>query len=141
MKKKAFLFLSVAFCLVLTVSGFFLWRGGLILSPTDNKSESGQALGAQSNATDRLPQDIPTYPFALVASFSETLESIQIVWETADTAEQVRRFYRNEMEKNGWQQNGTLIFNKDKIRQTEIKIISETGGKTYFSLDLIQPKP
>lgn len=141
MKKKAFVFLSVAFCLVLTVSGFFLWRGGLVLSPVNNKLENGQALGAQSSAKDRLPTDIPTYPFALVTSFNETIESIQIVWETGDTADQVKRFYRNEMEKNGWQQNGTLIFKKDKARQVEIGIFSEKDGKTYFSLDLSQSKP
>lgn len=141
MRKKVFLFLSVAFCLVLTVSGFFLWRGGLALPPINNKSEAGQALGAQSSAKDRLPTDIPTYPSALVTSFNETLESIQVVWETGDTAEQVKRFYRNEMDKNGWQRSETPVFFKDKGRQAEIKIISETGEKTYFSLDISQPRP
>lgn len=136
-----FLALSVVFCLVLTVSGFLLWRGGLSLSPIDSKTEAGQSLGAQSSAKDRLPADIPLYPAALVTSLNETLESIQVVWETGDTADRLEKFYRNEMAKNGWQRSGTLVFYKDKGRQVEIKIISETAGRTYFSLDLSQPKP
>jgi hypothetical protein len=133
----------IVLAILLFAGGLYFHRRGLHSVPPVTVSEEGEVSGAQTNAPENFPTDIPLFEPAEVLSTFESGKRVQVNLQTDASAERVKQFYQQEMEDLGWRligrgttdENGLLTFLKGECR-IQIVITSDPTGPTLIVLNV-----
>lgn len=104
------------------------------------------SYSAEGELPADFPSDFPLYPGAKLTSSWSTSgddgKGISVVWETGDSVDKVRNFYKEKLSSQGWkidsefaqEQMQTLSFEKDKV--SGFVGLAKTDGKLTISVTL-----
>ena len=71
-----------------------------------NQNEVAEDIN-EGDPLSSIPQDFPVYNNASVSGSSKSSgiegSGVSIIWESSDDSEKIHSFYRDELDKNGWE--------------------------------------
>lgn len=129
MKAKSFLpYITVLATLLLIAGGVYVWRRSL------PQTENGEVFGiSQEEIATDFPVDIPLFEPATVTSKNETKSGIQMTLKTGQPQREVKKFYEEQLAKEGWQKVEEENYKKGK-RTLEVTFTEQEGEGTIIIL-------
>lgn len=109
------------------------------------ETDDGKPTVGQNQIPKNFPPDVSIYPGSEVVTSSESNDNFTLALTTSNSVSKVRDFYRNDLEKNGWDTSEAPVLDKSFIisgtkgnRKVDIVVSLDNNGKTGVAIVIIK---